>query len=400
MIRDACAEQARVSPAVLEQDAALPPGFVASSVTAQGPDIFMTGASGFVGAAILWKILETSAVRVFCHLRAPGVEAGHDRLMRGLGALGQVEPSWRARVIAVPGDLARPRLGIADRQWSAIAADTGAVFHVGALVNHVAPYSLFRGANVQAIREILRLSATGAQKQVHHVSSLGYWTGYDGEPAARSQNITGPGTGAPGYVLSKWVADRLMEQAADRGFPVAIYRLGYISGGWQGTSNLRGWLELHLRAFVRLRQMPPSDTCLAVTPVDLLAADLWTLAQRPDACGNAYNLAHREQVITMADIEQAFADIGLPARRVSAETWLAAFAAAPRDAYMQLLEVFLQEPTPMWDAERYAFGQRVSAATAARLGNPPPFGKAAYLSAMLAGFVRADRALVAAGRAA
>jgi thioester reductase-like protein len=362
--------------------------------------VFLTGATGFVGAAILWNILDRSPARVFCHLRAPGIQVGHDRLMRGLSALGAVPPSWRARVIPVVGDLTRPRLGITDSQWAEVAAETGEIFHVGALVNHVAPYSLFRLANVHATREILRLSATSAQKQIHHVSSLGYWSGYCGEPHDAARNITGPGTEAAGYLLSKWVSDRLMEQASDRGFPVAIYRLGYVSGGWQGASNQRGWLELHLRAFARLRQMPEGDACLAVTPVDLIAPDIWALSRRPDASGHAYNLAYREQVITMPDTEQAFADIGLPVEHVSTATWLASFRAAPHDAYMQLLDVFLHEPTPQWNAERHAFFQRVSAATGALLGNPPPFPKTLYLKAMLAGFVRSDQKLRADGLAA
>ena len=33
-----------------------------------------------------------------------------------------------------------------------------------------------------------------------------------------------------GYAKSKWVADRMMQEAVARGLPVSIYRPGFISG--------------------------------------------------------------------------------------------------------------------------------------------------------------------------
>lgn len=380
-----------VSDELLRGDATLRADHVPHARAAHGDDVFITGASGFVGAELLRRILAHTTARAYCHVRARSVAEAHQRLLDCLRTLGDTPPSWHARVIPVLGDLARPRLGIAPHQWDELAAETGQIFHVAALVNHVAPYALFRRPNVQATDEVLRLSATAAQKRVHHISSMGYWSGYRGLAGADARNVIGPGSRAPGYLLSKWVSDRLMEQAIDRGFPVSIYRLGYISGGWHGASNLRGWLELHLRAFARLGQMPIGDTQLAVTPVDLLADDLWTLTAQPH--GLAHNLAHREQVISMCDVEAAFADIGWPVRRTSPAAWFAAFQAAPRDPYMELLQVFLEDAPPQWEPERFALHQRAAAATRARLDYPQPFSKSDYLQAMLSGLVRAEHSL-------
>ena len=382
-----------VTDALLHADATLATEHAPHPIAAQGRDVFVTGAAGFVGTELVRRILEHSDARVYCHVRARSAAEGHDRLIDGIRALGDTPPSWPARVVPVLGDLTRPRLGIAAAQWSEIAAETGQLFHVGALVNHVAPYRLFRRPNVHATAELLRLSSTTAQKRIHHVSSMGYWSGYRGAAEPGARNVAGPGAQAPGYLLSKWVADRLVEQAIDRGFPATIYRLGYVGGGWHGASNLRGWLELHLRAFARLREMPVGETRIAVTPVDLLATDLWTLAAQPDAPGRAYNLAHREQVVSMADIEAAFAAIGRPVRRTPGPAWYAAFQAAPQDPYMQLLQVFLEDEPPRWDDARHAFAQRVAAATAAQLGHPTTFSKTDYLQAMLAGLVRSEHSL-------
>jgi thioester reductase-like protein len=384
---------ADVTAELLLDDATLAAEHVPHPVTARGRDVFLTGASGFVGTELLRRILEHTAARVYCHVRARSTVDAHRRLLDGLRAIGELPPAWAARVVPVLGDLSRPRLGIATRQWDELAADIGEIFHVAALVNHVAPYRLFRRPNVHAIDEVLRLSATTAQKRIHHISSMGYWSGYHGPADAGARHLAGPGPDAPGYTLSKWASDRLMEQAADRGFPVAIYRLGYVGGGWHGASNLRGWLELHLRGFARLRKMPVGETRIAVTPVDLLASDVWALATRPDAFGRAYNLAHREQVISMTDIEAAFAAIGWPVRRTSGAAWMAAFQAAPHDPYMELLHVFLEDEPPRWDAERHAFDLRVAAATHARLGSPPAFSKPQYLQAMLSGLIRSEHTL-------
>jgi len=153
-----------VTAELLEQDAALPLDFMPAPVGAPSSDVFLTGATGFVGAEILWKILEHSSARVYCHVRARSVEEGHERLAQSLRTLGSMPRSWRARVIPVLGDLSKPCLGISGSEWAEIAAHTGTIFHVGALVNHVAPYRMFRRPNINAVHELLRLSATTAQK--------------------------------------------------------------------------------------------------------------------------------------------------------------------------------------------------------------------------------------------
>ena len=58
-----------------------------------------------------------------------------------------------ARLRIVGGDLALPRLGLAQAHFARLAREVGTIFHAGASVNLVAPYEALEAANVAGTRE-------------------------------------------------------------------------------------------------------------------------------------------------------------------------------------------------------------------------------------------------------
>lgn len=85
----------------------------------------------------------------------------------------------------MPGDLARPRLGLGPGTWERLATEIDAVYHGGARVNHAEPYRRLKAANVDGTREVLRFARDRRTKPVHFLSTAGVPVDDEAAPAVR-----------------------------------------------------------------------------------------------------------------------------------------------------------------------------------------------------------------------
>ena len=147
--------------------------------------VFLTGATGFVGGFLLSELLRATpaTTTIHCLVRARTAAAGAAKLKKGLAKLGLwegsppspgVAPVFASRVRVVVGDLGKPSLGMSSREWDALAASVDRVFHCGAFVHALYPYSMLRAANVVGTQEVIRLACArrGVLVPVHHISTL------------------------------------------------------------------------------------------------------------------------------------------------------------------------------------------------------------------------------------
>ncbi|MEC3956839.1 amino acid adenylation domain-containing protein [Nocardia sp. CDC153] len=222
--------------------------------------VLLTGATGFLGVFLLRELLERTSSTVYCLTRATDEPHARQRISDAAASFRVDLSGYADRIVAVPGDLARPRLGLTSERFAELAERIDAIYHNGAHVNHLEPYARMRPANVEGTREVLRLATTGPLAPVHYISTASV--------------PDGPPDGLPGYVLTKWVAEQLVRTAADRGLPVHIYRPGLITGdsrtGAAGTDD--AWWTM-LRAMLVLGVAPDlPDGEVAMLPVDQVAA--------------------------------------------------------------------------------------------------------------------------------
>ncbi|MFL5383904.1 MAG: non-ribosomal peptide synthetase [Longimicrobiaceae bacterium] len=373
--------------AMLEEE--IRPSGPPSDPGAEPRNVFLTGATGFLGAYLLHGLLERTGADVYCLVRAATPEQGRERIVANLRQYLPWDEAWDARVVPVLGDFAEPRLGLSPQQFEAMAERVDLVFHNGGLVNFTLPYERLKPANVEGTREVLRLACRGRPTPVHFVSTLGVFL----TPDWRGRQITeddDPAEGwrvGDGYTQSKWVAERLVRIAGERGLPVSIYRPARITGDSRtGAANADDYFSRLLKGIVQLGAAPEAGGVLDMAPVDWVADAILHLALRPGA-GGAYHFFN-PRTIQLAEVVGVLNEGGWPVRTLPWGEWVAQLrrqAVSPEaNALYPLLPLFPEQGArrtlPRFDSSR-------SAAALAGGGDCPP-ADAALVRAYLAYFVR------------
>ncbi|MES1243975.1 MAG: thioester reductase domain-containing protein [Acidobacteriota bacterium] len=257
--------------------------------------VVLTGATGFLGAFLLRELLARTRATVHCLVRAGSAREARERLLDNLSSL-HLGDLPAERTVAVPGDLAEPRWGLDERDFRALAETAEAVHHCGAWVNFTYPYRTLKAANVGGTVEALRLAALGRAKPVHFVSTLAVFgagsftedgTGLEDSPLRDSRNLGG------GYPQTKWVAEKILGLARERGLRSAVYRPGLVSGDSRtGVGNLRDLMWAFLKGCVQMGAAPDLSFPFDPVPADWLARAVVHLSRRRASLDRAFHFFH------------------------------------------------------------------------------------------------------------
>ncbi|MFC4500800.1 MULTISPECIES: amino acid adenylation domain-containing protein [Streptomyces] len=295
------------------------------------PDrILLTGATGFVGVHLLAQLLTSTGAEVVCTVRAPSPAEATTRIQQALDTHRiHLPDAARARVTALPADLARPRLGLSEALFAELARTSDAIFHSAATVSIMREYGTLRAANTESTRELLRLAA-GRPVPLHFVSTLSVAPplalGALGAEVPEAFLPSHPGL-RYGYQQSKWAAERLLEQAAERGLPVTVHRLGRVVGPYEtGYVNERDFLWSVLRAGVPAGIVPELFEEETWTPVDHIARAVVHLSLGPPHA-TVYNHAAVSPV-RLSDVYDWLEEYGYPLRRLPLARWTAELPAS------------------------------------------------------------------------
>jgi myxalamid-type nonribosomal peptide synthetase MxaA len=253
----------------------------------------LTGATGYLGAFLLEQLLKRTGAEVYCLVRAADSAQAMERVRSTMVQYRVWDEAYAGRIRPLVGDLAKPRLGLTQDRWDELALKLDAIYHNGALVNFVYPYSALRGPNVQGTQEVLRLACLKRLKAVHYVSTIDVLLAThmerpfleDDAPLRNPVEVPG------GYTGSKWVAEKVVNIARERGIPVCIYRPGLIlSHGETGATQTNDYLLVAFRGYVPMGILPDYPRIFDTIPVDYAAKAIVHISTRREAIGQFFHL--------------------------------------------------------------------------------------------------------------
>ncbi|MGZ4969988.1 MAG: amino acid adenylation domain-containing protein [Methylobacter sp.] len=284
----------------LESDAELDSGIIPISPipinVAESQALFLTGATGFLGAFLLAELLKQTRADIYCLIRADNEQEAAKRLKQQLFRYELLEKLDFRRIIPVCGDLSSPQLGLTEQRYREIAIRVDAIYHNGALVNFIQPYRALKPANVLGTQEVLRLACTEKNKAIHYVSTLSVFSEMTSDHPHGFAEYDEPRLSEHldnGYAQSKWVAEKLVRTARDRGFQVSIYRPATVAGdSHSGVWNIDDFLCRLLKGCIQLGFVPDGNSRLDMATVDYMSRAIVSLSLRPVSIGACFHLNH------------------------------------------------------------------------------------------------------------
>lgn len=340
----------------LNADAVLDPTISPASPVLPNPQsgpsaLFLTGATGFIGAFLLHELLQQfPQATIYCLVRSSNALEGKQRIRRNLERHLLWDEELDSRFIAVNGDLSQPRLGLSEEQFNKLASIVDVIYHNGACVNLIYPYAALRAANVLGTQEVLRLASIKV-KPVHFISTLDVFQSsvYSKMKVILEQDELAHSEGlSDGYSQSKWVAEKLVMAAGDRGIPTCIYRLGTIIGHSQtGVSQTDDLICRMIKGFIQLGSAPTLDLMLTLTPVDYVSSAIVHLSNQKSSLGKAFHLLN-PQPLHMSDIVSNIQALNYPIQQIPYKEWQAKLlnvAISQENALSPVASLFTEKPS-------------------------------------------------------
>ena len=212
--------------------------------------------------------------------------------------LDELRETWGVddkRLIGIVGDIAKPRLGIADADLKALKGKIEHLFHLAAVYDIKATAEAQERGNIDGTRHAVEFAETVKAGCFHHVSSIAAAGLYDGvfreDMFEEAEDLDHP------YFNTKHVSEGIVRNECKR--PWRIYRPGFVIGHSQtGYIDKIDGPYYFFKLIQRMREMlPPWVPTIGIeggrinmVPVDFVADALDFLAHKKGLDGKCFHL--------------------------------------------------------------------------------------------------------------
>lgn len=299
-----------------------PKKFSSDSISHHPKNILLTGANGFLGIHLLLELLAQTSAQIYCLVRPTLNESARDKFRANLIYYDLANLFDNPRIHIVEGDLEKPLLGISEHFYSLLIQSIDSIYHNGALVHHVYDYRRLYAANVGSTLELIQFATRVKNKEIHFISTIATVSTELDDKTSETTPSQYPPSNHSGYVLSKWVSEKILCSALQKGIKVKIYRPGNIIGHSQTGVCVpdKNHILLIIKGCIQLGFAPKWLGMVEMTPVDTLANAIVKISLQSNDNQAIYNL-HNPNEISWQDYFQFIKQSGFKLDLVDTIKW-------------------------------------------------------------------------------
>jgi NAD(P)-dependent dehydrogenase (short-subunit alcohol dehydrogenase family) len=251
---------------------------------------FVTGATGFIGRFLVARLLEREGT-IYVLVRKGSVKK-----------LDELRARWgekEKRVVAVVGDLGKPKLGLAAADIAKLKGKVEHFFHLAAIYDLAADAASQEKANIDGTRNAVELSDAIDAGTFHHVSSIAAAGLYDGvfreDMFDEAEELDHP------YFRTKHESEAIVRKESKAAF--RIYRPGIVVGHSQtGEIDKIDGPYYFFKLIQKMRNaLPPwvptvgiEGGRINIVPVDFVVDAMDHIAHRKGLDGGCFHLTDPE----------------------------------------------------------------------------------------------------------
>lgn len=252
---------------------------------------FVTGATGFIGRFLVSNLLRRKGT-VYVLVR----KDSQKKLAALIDRMGW-DPK---RVVAVTGDLARPKLGVPATRIKQLSGKIDHFFHLAAIYDLSADAASQMVANVEGTRHAVQLAEALKVRCFHHTSSIAAAGLYKGtfreDMFEQAEDLDNP------YFATKHESEKVVREECTR-VPWRVYRPGIVVGHSKtGEIDKIDGPYYFFTLLKKLREvLPPWVPLLGIeggrinlVPVDFVADAMDHIAHQPGLDGGCFHLTDPE----------------------------------------------------------------------------------------------------------
>lgn len=293
-------------------------------------NIFLFGATGFLGIHILHELLLNTNSNIYCLIRRKNGSIPRQRLEEKLKFYFPNEnlEKYKNRIIILEGNLLDEHFGLDKVVYNKLIRDIDICIHSAALVKHYGDYNLFHQTNVVSTEKIIDFCNEGHSvlEYISTISVSGYGLVNTPDTTFTENNLyIGQNYKENVYVHSKFEAEYLIIEACKNTNLIAsIYRVGNLSNrytdgvfqenAYENSSLNRIIACINLNCYPKEFQTFP----LEFSPVDICAHNIVKLLPDQNKNLNIYHL-YNNNVTNFLNIQHLLEKNNIYLKAISSE---------------------------------------------------------------------------------
>ncbi|MFT7586875.1 MAG: thioester reductase-like protein [Cellvibrionaceae bacterium] len=287
----------------------------------------VTGATGFLGTAVVPRILKASTDNVYAVVRAADAQNLEARRQKFLSSLPKCVDE--NRIVFLNGDLTKPQLGLSSADLERVYSSVNSILHMAASTRFDLTRAQAKKINIDGGRAIVdlawELQNRGDFNRLDYVSTC-YVAGHRQGRVYETECNEGQEF-RNSYEWSKAKAEGHLHVQIKDGLRAAIHRPSIIvgdseSGAAASFSALYVPVMIYHRGWWRTLPGSP-NTMLDLVPVNYVADAIIKLSKQEETLGQTFHLAAGDDAITIADVVDRLNSVidAPPVRYVNPHIW-------------------------------------------------------------------------------